>query len=211
MSKNTKHVLINKSNTGFGLSYEAHELFLKLSGRTYYEHIENNRPVYVNCTSVQYKAALGAAKTTNDVRAVNASLVYSPHDISRDNPVLVEVAKQLGLNKMGDKYSKLEFVEIPADTRWSIKEINEIEYLVINPNKKKVFTGKQEHWYPVSFQPEWMEDPEELVIVNHVHNNGVDLHTSIHKWVFVTSGLFDNEDNVLWYPLTKLCPNYNAN
>jgi hypothetical protein len=44
------------------------------------------------------------------------------------------VADFIGLDAMNDRFSKLEFAEVPEDKLWSIKEINGVEYICIKPN-----------------------------------------------------------------------------
>lgn len=128
----TKRILINKSNSGFGLSKEAHEMYLKMTNSRYYAHTSNFKKIFLKTQPLNYVAALHNSKDSSEASKINAEYVYQLTEITRDNPVLFEIADIIGLENMNDRFSKLEFVEVSANAEWKIREINGVEYLTIN-------------------------------------------------------------------------------
>ena len=136
-----KRILINKSNTGFGLSKEAHELFLKKANFRYYEYTENFKKLFLKTQPLNYVAALKNATTSEEISRVKKEYIYYSKDVPRDHPVLWLVADIIGMDRFNDRFSKLEFVDVPDDAIWSIRVINDIEYISLkiieNENKKR--------------------------------------------------------------------------
>lgn len=50
------------------------------------------------------------------------------NDISRDDPVLVQLVEELGQD-IQSKYAKLKVVEIPDDVQWEIAEYDGMEWV----------------------------------------------------------------------------------
>lgn len=203
-----KKVLINKNNTGFGLSKEAHELFLKKANIFYTKRTENFKVILLKTSEIKYVAAMTNAKDGKDLEEIRINYIHHCSEIPRDHPALWEVADFIGLDAMNDRFSKLEFVEVAEDKQWSIKEINGIEYISINPNPLPKFTGKSEHWYASDFRPNWMDPKKDSVVVVGTSKNGV-VTSTICSWGNIHYNLIDLVD-YKWYPLTKLCPLYHA-
>jgi hypothetical protein len=128
----TKRILINKSNSGFGMSKEAHEMYLKMTNSRYYVHTANFKKLFLKSQPLNYVAALRNSKGASEVAKVNAEYVYQLNEIIRDHPALFEIADILGVENMNDRFSNLEFVEVETNAMWKIKEINGIEYITIN-------------------------------------------------------------------------------
>jgi hypothetical protein len=198
---------LNKSAEGFGLSNEAFEMFLHLAKIPYHYHEENFRPMYLKISATQYKTELVKAKNGNDLREINNKYVLTAHSIDRSHPALWEVAQRIGIEAMQDNYSKLVFVDVADDANWSIKEINDIEYLSVSLKPKPKFEGKTEHWYPASFRPEWMNEDELVLVSGFEVASSVPFNTYC-AWSSILSDKFDGCRSVLWYPLQKLNPNY---
>lgn len=203
-----KKILINKNDTGFGLSKEAHELFLKKSNTPYTKHVENFKTLLLKTSAIDYVAAITNAKDGKDLGEAKRNYIHHCSDIPRDHPALWEVADFLGIEAMNDRFSKLEFVEVPEDKQWSIKEIQGIEYITINPNPIPKFEGKSEHWYASDFRPTWMDPKKDTVVLVGTNKNGV-VVSHICGWGNIHYNLVELVD-YKWYPLTKLCPFYNA-
>jgi hypothetical protein len=129
-----KKVLINKNNAGFGLSKEAHELFLKKANIPFTKYTENFKSILLKTSALNYHAALINTKDGKGLEEIKNTYIHHCADIPRDHPALLEVADFIGLDAMNDRFSKLEFVEVPEDKLWSIKEINGIEYISIKLN-----------------------------------------------------------------------------
>ena len=54
--------------------------------------------------------------------------VFSDRDVDRDDPVLVQVVKEMGANA-GGRFAALKIVEIPADVDWQIEEYDGMEWV----------------------------------------------------------------------------------
>lgn len=203
-----KKVLINKNDTGFGLSKEAHELFLKKANIPYTKRTENFKVILLKTSEIKYVAAMTNAKDGKDLEEIRKTYIHHCSEIPRDHSALWEVADFLGMEQMNDRFSKLEFVEVPEDRLWSIKEINGIEYISINPNPIPKFNGKCEHWYASDFRPHWLDPKKDSVVVVGTNKNGI-VTSTICSWSNIYYNLVDLVD-YKWYPLTKLCPIYDA-
>lgn len=203
-----KKVLINKNETGFGLSKEAHELFLKKANIAYTKYVENFKTLLLKTSALNYTAALANAKDGKELEEVRKNFIHHCSDIPRDHEALWEVADFLGLDAMNDRFSKLEFVDVPEDRQWNIKEIQGIEYITINPNPVPKFEGKCEHWYASDFRPTWMEPKKDSVVLVGTNKAGT-VVSHICSWSNIYYNLVELID-YKWYPLNKLCPIYHA-
>jgi hypothetical protein len=56
------------------------------------------------------------------------SIEAFPHEMQRDDPVLVKIVEDLGAEANGD-YAKLKVVEIPDDVDWAIDEYDGKEWV----------------------------------------------------------------------------------
>jgi hypothetical protein len=202
-----KKVLINKNDKGFGLSKEAHELFLKKANIPYTKRTENFQTILLKTSALDYEAALTDTKDGKDLEEIRKTFLHHCSEIPRDHSALWEVSDFLGMEHMNDRFSKLEFVEVPEDRLWSIKEINGIEYISINTNPIPKFNGKCDNWYASDFRPNWMDPKKDVVVVAGTAENGV-VTSTICGWGSVYYNLMNLID-YKWYPLTKLCPIYN--
>ncbi len=203
-----KKVLINKNDTGFGLSEEAHERFLKKANIPFTKRTANFKTMFLKTGELNYVAAIANAKDGKDLEEIRVNYIHHCSEIPRDHPALWEVADFIGIDAMNDRFSKLEFVEVPEDRLWSIKEINGIEYISINPNPIPKFNGKCEHWYASDFRPHWMDPKKDSVVLVGTNKNGI-VNSTICSWSNIYYNLVDLVD-YKWYPLTKLCPIYDA-
>jgi hypothetical protein len=48
--------------------------------------------------------------------------VFSDRAIDRDDPILVQVVRELGSKRSSNRFAELKIVEIPADVAWQIEE-----------------------------------------------------------------------------------------
>ena len=71
-----KKVLINKNDTGFGLSKEAHELFLKKADIPYTKHVENFKPLLLKTSAINYVAAVTNAKDGKDLEEIRKNYIH---------------------------------------------------------------------------------------------------------------------------------------
>lgn len=110
--KGVRYVVINVCHGGYGLSQEAEFLYLKKSLTAY-----TTEPRESRYDTERYGPLI----------KVNGKIWYSS-DISRDDPVLVSVVRELGDKANGD-FAELKIVEIPANVNWQIDEYDGREWV----------------------------------------------------------------------------------
>ena len=101
---NTRKILINADYGGFDLSDQACELYLAKKNLAF-SKIPRENPLFGNKCSFQVGGDY-----------------WSPYKVQRDDPILIEVVEQLGLEKSAGVFASLKIVEIPADVDWEIFE-----------------------------------------------------------------------------------------
>lgn len=99
--KGITEIVINVCHGGFGLSDEAVELYFTRTGQTF---TKNQGIYYVN------------------------DEYFSERLISRDDPVLIGIVKELGEDSFG-RFAELKIVQIPADVQWQIDEYDGLEWV----------------------------------------------------------------------------------
>lgn len=132
-----KLVLLNKNKAGFGLSKEAHKLFLKKATYTFFTYQDNFRQhIFLKCPPSIFERDCARAHEQGAVEAENVrrSFIHRVSDIPRDHPALLAVFDELGLEGMNDRFSDLQFVEVDDTADWKIKIVDGKEYLTININ-----------------------------------------------------------------------------
>jgi hypothetical protein len=55
--------------------------------------------------------------------------LFSDRHIDRDDPVLVQVVRELGSKRASSRFADLNIVEIPADVAWQIEEYDGAEWV----------------------------------------------------------------------------------
>jgi hypothetical protein len=50
-------------------------------------------------------------------------------DITRDDPILIQVLERLGANECSDQYASLRIVEVPDDVEWTIEDFDGKEWV----------------------------------------------------------------------------------
>lgn len=121
-------IAINRCYGGFGLSDEAFELYLKKKGITYGEKVKKFSVSNYYTTSKAHYAELckESINKCGNYSLVNKSGEYISHDIERNDPILIEVIEELGVNA-NSRYSNIKIVEIPDGTDWKIDEYDGME------------------------------------------------------------------------------------
>ena len=104
-------IVINKCYGGFGLSEEAVLLYAKKKGLNLI--IQRNKGLKLN------HYYLNSKKDGN---------YFCERDIQRNDPILVQVVKELGVKANGS-CSELKIVEIPDDVEWIIEEYDGKEWI----------------------------------------------------------------------------------
>lgn len=108
---NTRKIVINSAHGGFGLTDKAIRLFLTKKKISFIESSRQN--------------SLFSREFTFFVNGK----YFSEYDIKRDDPVLIEVLEELGLEQCEDSFCSLKIVEIPIDVEWQICEYDGSEWV----------------------------------------------------------------------------------
>lgn len=111
--KGIREIVINKCYGGFGISHEAELLYLK---RARIDYTTKDR------TSRDETQRYGPIIFVDDKE-------WSGYEISRDDPVLISVIKELGQDSWGN-FSELKIIKIPADVDWDIEQHDGVEWVV---------------------------------------------------------------------------------
>ncbi len=107
-----QYIVINRQHGGFGLSKEARILYLERAG-------------------IAYTLAAGPDRHTESLYGPRIEVngdIWHDKDIERDDPILVDVIRQLGRQADG-RFAKLKIVEVPAGVIWKIAEYDGMEWV----------------------------------------------------------------------------------
>jgi hypothetical protein len=110
--KGVRRIVINAKYGGFSLSLEATQLYLKRS--------------MIKYTTVD-RASRDETTRYGPLILVDTD-IWENRNVKRDDPVLVDVVRDLK-EKANGQYAKLKIVEIPADVKWAIAEIDGREWI----------------------------------------------------------------------------------
>ncbi len=135
-----RYVVINKQHGGFGLSQAGIERYLKIKGLEFWAE-ENQRfgslvgPRYWLVPEQQRlddpEATQWHSMTIAERQQHNQTYsqqVFSDRELARDDPILVQVVRELGTEASG-RHAELKVVEIPADVEWTIEEYDGLEWV----------------------------------------------------------------------------------
>ena len=109
-------IVVNGCFGGFGLSDTAVRRYAEIAGITLYEHTDEFE--FVSWSTVPREEY--ERMTLDDFVAANETH-FSVYDLSRTDPVLVQVVEELG-DAANDLYANLYIVEVPAGTQYRIDE-----------------------------------------------------------------------------------------
>ena len=107
-----QYIVINSDHGGFGLSKEARLLYLERAG-------------------IAYTLVPGPDRHTESLYGPEIKVngrTWHDNDIERDDPILVDVIRQLG-SKADGRHAKLKIVEVPAKVKWDIAEYDGMEWV----------------------------------------------------------------------------------
>ena len=115
---------------GFGLSHEAVMRYAELKGITLYPLKEFSMYSYYLCPPEEYEKiraeeAKGSARP--DRYAKSNAMYFSPSEIPRSDPILVQVVEELGSKKASGQFAKLVIEELPPGTMYRIDEYDGYE------------------------------------------------------------------------------------
>jgi hypothetical protein len=120
-------IVINRCHGGFGLSHKAVVRYAKLKGLDLWVKPYDNAkavPVseYHDEPANQYNRSY---TITNGVGSFNHMFI---HDITRNDPALVQAVEELG-NAANGGSAELRIVEIPDDVDWVIDDYDGLEWI----------------------------------------------------------------------------------
>ena len=120
-------IVINRCYGGFGLSEKAVMRYAELAGMTLY-------PEKTEFGDIQYykvpKKEFDKIKSENpNAYKVHNSLMFFESFIKRNDPLLIQVVEELGIEADG-YLAELKVVKIPNDILWKIKDYDGMETIV---------------------------------------------------------------------------------
>lgn len=107
-----QYIVINTKHGGFGLSKEAKFLYLERAG-------------------IEYTIVAGPDRHTESLYGPQIEVnkdVWREDDIDRDDPILVDLVRQMG-SKADGNHAKLKIVEVPAGVKWNVAEYDGLEWV----------------------------------------------------------------------------------
>jgi len=125
-------IVINKCYGGFGLSNGAMLRYLELKGVEFGMYTVQTSPFcYVKLDKSEINRDSDCGVTVmlgpqQEMREYNDDDYFYYADISRDDPILVQVVEELG-SKANGVLAELKIVEIPDDVDWYVSDYNGIE------------------------------------------------------------------------------------
>ena len=131
-------IVINRCFGGYGLSHEAIMRYLDLRGITVYPEQDGGTWKFWTYWLQKPEDRLEQREgedfytmSLDERQAYNQKYsdeTFGVEDISRDDPVLIEVIEELGDAANGD-HAELAIVEIPDDVEWEISEYDGSEHV----------------------------------------------------------------------------------
>ena len=122
-------IIINRCYGGFGLSEKAVMRYAELAGMTLYpEKTEFGDTEYYKVPKEEFDNI--KSENPKSYKVLN-SLMFFETFIKRNDPLLVRVVEELGIEADG-YLATLKVVEIPDDILWKINDYNGMETVVEN-------------------------------------------------------------------------------
>jgi hypothetical protein len=108
------YIVINRQHGGFGLSWDAQIAYLERAGIAY--------------TLVDRESRDDTIRFGQEIKLDNGDDWNDCHDIARDDPILVDIVREMGDNANGG-FANLQVVKIPGDVEWAIDEYDGLEWV----------------------------------------------------------------------------------
>ncbi len=112
--KGVRHIVINRQHGGFGLSWDAQIEYLNRAGIAY--------------TLVDRESRDDTIRFGQEIKLANGDDWNDRHDIARDDPILVDIVREMGDDANGG-FANLRVVKIPGDVEWTIDEYDGLEWV----------------------------------------------------------------------------------
>jgi hypothetical protein len=138
--KGDQEIVINKCHGGFGLSIDAVQRYLEIKNIPVWSEFDEK---YSSLGLVTYWLVPPDAdrlegspdnwhsmslQQRRDHNAKYEQQVFTPRNIARDDPALVQVVKELDTAANGS-HAELKVVSVPADVEWEIDEYDGLEWV----------------------------------------------------------------------------------
>ena len=123
-------IVYNACYGGFSLSHEAVMRYAELAGITLYPQSEYSIHSYYLCPSDEYekiRAEEAKSSVSSHRYAKSNAMYFSPSDIPRNDPLLVQVVEELGSKKASGNHAKLVIEELTPGTLYRIDEYDGYE------------------------------------------------------------------------------------
>lgn len=134
-----RYVVINDRHGGFGLSLEAVARYLEIKGVSCWSEPNPDFPSSVvhwlvtpDRRVIGHDAEQWARMTQTERQQHNqlySQQTFNDRNIDRDDPVLIQVIRELGSQCASGRFASLKIVEIPADVDWEIDEYDGQEWV----------------------------------------------------------------------------------
>ena len=134
-----RYVVINAQHGGFSLSNEAVARYLEIKGISCWSEPNEKFSSIVVHWLVAPEHRVGEpdsdtwANMSQSQRQHHNQLykrqTFQDRDLDRDDPVLVQVVRELGPDRASGRHASLKIVEIPADVEWEIDEYDGQEWV----------------------------------------------------------------------------------
>ena len=112
--RGVRYIVINRQHGGFGLSWDAQIAYLERAGIAY--------------TLIDRESRDDTIRFGQEIKLANGDNWNDRYDIARDDPILVDIVREMGDNANGG-FSNLRVVKIPGDVEWAIDEYDGLEWV----------------------------------------------------------------------------------
>lgn len=126
-----RKVVINNCFGGFGLSYKATMQYAEIKGIKLYARFDDTtKKIYGNKAYIGNDAILHHYSTSPIIEGEEPpnKRYWSDRDIERDDPILVQIVKEMGKEANG-YYADLKIIEIPDGIEFTIEEYDGNEHI----------------------------------------------------------------------------------
>ena len=125
-------VVINACFGGFSISHDAVMMYAKLKGITLYPYVSDSKDLYKMIPYLpSNKDAWCIHYFTKPVREDNLphdDSYFSPRDIERNDPILIQVVEAMG-EKANGGCASLKIIEIPDNVKWHVEDYDGMEHI----------------------------------------------------------------------------------
>jgi hypothetical protein len=138
--KGNQEIVINKCHGGFSLSVDAVQRYLEIKGIPVWSEFDEKYkslgivtywlvpPDGVRVSGQPDNWHSMSIQERQDHNAKYDEQVFNAGAVARDDPVLVQVVKELGSRANG-RHANLKVIDVPGDVNWRIEEYDGAEWV----------------------------------------------------------------------------------